>query len=106
MSQNQEQTDSRRSLKNVRKDLGSYFSLDEVQATVDSIKGQFPEASTFEFSAEDGYYGGQTIYLSFYRYETEKERQEREQMNELYKKRQEESDRLKYQELKRKFENG
>lgn len=105
MSQNQEQTDSQRKFKTVNKSLGSYLTIEELNATVDSYKEQFPEAHTFEFTADDDY-GSYTISLSFLRYETEKEKEDRIQKENLSRKRQEEYDRLKYEELKRKFENG
>lgn len=101
MSQNQEQIDSQH--KQDSTDLYSGISPEELQAEVERIKLQYPEASDFSIEYYD-YYDSTQLCLTFYRNETETETQARILYEKENLQRQNNYELKQYEYLKKKFE--
>lgn len=104
MSQNTEQNDYQPRKKQGSVELGRGVSLTYLLSQVDNIKTQYPEATDFEIEADD-YYDSVTLYINYYRNETDQEKKEREEREALIAKRQVDYERQQYETLKKKFEN-
>lgn len=79
----------------------------ELQDEAKFIQEQyFPEATNFELDFDyEPYEDEKRLFICFKRYETEKERKERERIEENWRKKQEERDRQEYERLKQKYED-